>query len=337
MGRGGIITMIDISLMSKQEKIIIVALFFTIVFTILIMFSPAKVRNERKVSAEPQNILDTGGAPGSDRGFFSTPKDIAIDKIGDIYIVDSKNNRIQKFNAAGNFILAWGKEGDGPGDFKEPCGIDAGPDGNIYVADTWNGRVEVFTNAGAFLMDVGKDRGMWGPRDVGLDSKGNIYACDTGFGRIEKFNEKGKYLATIGKKGGGKGQGEFLEPFSIKQGPDGNMYVLDRKNYRVQVLTTGGAFIREFRVKGWADAQVISGCLMEPYFDIDAKKKRIYISDSPNHRVLRYGLDGGSFKAIDVDIKGAKLMCPVGIAVLADGRILAVDHSLGKIMTLEDK
>src|SRR5512138_2643530 len=125
--------MIDISLMSKQEKIIIIALILGIFVVIFMMSTPAKMRNERQVSAQPQNILDTGGGPGADRGFFATPKDIAVDKEGNIYVVDTKNNRIQKFNAAGNFILAFGKEGDGPGDFKEPCGIDIGPTGNVYV------------------------------------------------------------------------------------------------------------------------------------------------------------------------------------------------------------
>jgi DNA-binding beta-propeller fold protein YncE len=329
--------MIDISLMSKQEKIIIVALFAGITLVIGIMSTPAKMRNERQVSAQPQNILDTGGAPGSDRGFFATPKDIAVDKEGSIYVVDTKNNRIQKFNAAGNFILAFGKEGDGPGELKEPCGIDVGPTGNIYVADTWHGKVQVFSNTGSFLFECGGDRGMWGPRDVGVDTEGNIYACDTGFGRIQKFDAKGKFLAEFGKKGGGKNGGEFLEPFSIKQGPDGNLYVVDRKNYRIQVLSASGRYIREIKVKGWADEQVINGCLMEPYLEIDAKKRRVYVSDSTNHRVIRYDLNGGSVRNIDSDVKGAKLMCPVGVAVLPSGQILAVDHSLGKLATIEDK
>jgi DNA-binding beta-propeller fold protein YncE len=334
--------MIDISLMSKQEKIVIVTLLALIIITVGIMTMPAKVRNEHRVSLEPQNILETGGAAGADKGFFATPKDIAVDKEGNIYVVDSANERIQKFNATGNFILSWGQKGEGPGDFKEPCGIDIGPDGNIYVADTWNGRVEIFSNTGSFLLEVGRDRGMWGPRDVGVDSKGNIYVCDTGFGRIEKFDPKGRYLTTFGKKGDaktppGKGPGEFNEPFSVSQGPDGNMYILDRKNYRVQVLTTSGEFVRQFKINGWADAQVVNGCLMEPYHTIDAKRNRIYISDSTNHRILRYDLRGGSFKALDKDVKGMKFMCPVGVAVLPDGRIITADHSVGKIITLEDK
>ena len=138
----------------------------------------------------------------------------------------------------GLFLTAWGRQGSGKGEFKEPCGIDIGPDGNVYVADTWNGRVEVFTSNGKFIREFGKDKGMWGPRDLTVDKDLNVYVCDTGNCKILKFNKEGKYIATFGKRG--TKNGEFLEPFGIKIGPDNNLYILDRKNFRVQVLTLNG-------------------------------------------------------------------------------------------------
>jgi len=320
--------------MSKQEVIIICTLLVCIVVMIFFMTLPAKVRNERKIAAEPQNILQTGGGPGQERGFFSTPRGIAVDAAGNIYVADSKNHRIQKFNRDGNFVTAWGKEGAGPGEFREPCGIDVASDGTVYVADTWNGRVQVFSNTGSFLFDVGRDSGLWGPRDCAVDKEGNIYICDTGFGKIEKFDKNGRFLLTIGKKGGGKGPGEFIEPFGIKAGPDNNIYVLDRKNYRLQVLTSEGKYVREFKIDGWADAQQVGSCLMEPYLDIDWENKKIYISDPTNHRVFRHDLDGRNKKIIDKDMRQAQLMCPIGVAVFTDGRVLTTDHAAGKIAVL---
>jgi DNA-binding beta-propeller fold protein YncE len=326
--------MIDINLMSKQEKIIISVLLGCTLVLLLIMFNPDNTKNERKASVEPQNILTAGGAPGSDKGFFSSPKDIAVDKEGNVYVADSKNNRIQKFNNTGVFILSWGKEGNAPGDFKEPCGIDIGPDGNIYVADTWNGRVEVFTNTGSFVQAMGQEQGLWGPRDVGVDKDGNVYIPDTGNSVIHKLDKAGRLMMTFGKKGGGKGQGEYAEPFSIKQGPDGNMYVADRKNFRIQVVTTAGKYVREFKVPGWSLDQVAGGCLMEPYLSIDALNKKLLVTDSTNHQVLSYNLGGGAPKKIAVDKNGAKFSCPVGIAVFKDGQVLVTDNSAGKIVTV---
>jgi tripartite motif-containing protein 71 len=326
--------MIDLNMMSKQEKIIISVLLGSIMLLLLIMFNPDNTKNERKASVEPQNILTSGGAPGTDKGFFSSPKDMAVDKDGNIYIVDSKNNRIQKFNSSGMLMLAWGKEGNAPGDFKEPCGIDIGPDGNVYVADTWNGRVEVFNSSGSFIMVMGQEQGLWGPRDVAVDTAGNVYIPDTGNGVIQKLDKTGRLLMTFGKKGGGKGQGEYLEPFSIKQGPDGNLYVADRKNMRIQVITTTGKYVREFKITGWSLDQVAGGCLMEQYLAIDTVNKKLLVTDSTNHRILSYPLSGGSPKVITTDKAGAKFSCPMGIAFFKDGQVLATDNSTGKILTV---
>ncbi len=333
--------MIDLTQMSKQEKIIIGSLLAAILLIILVMFNPANLKTERKAAAVPQNILTTGGAQGSDRGYFQTPKDIAVDKEGFVYVVDSRNSRIQKFSNAGNFVLSWGKDGSGPGDMKEPCGIDIGPDGNVYVADTWNGRVEIFNNSGSFLMAVGGDLGLWGPRDVAVDKDGNIYIVDTGNFLVYKLDKAGKKLAAWGKKRNGveKGTdkpGEFFEPFSIKQGPDGNIYIADRVNYRIQVMSTSGKYIREFKVNGWALEQVSNGCLMEPYFDIDKAKRTMFITDSTNHRVLKYNLEGTLLKTITTDTKKQKMGCPMGVAVFTGGQLLVTDSAAGKINVLEE-
>lgn len=327
--------MIDISLMSKQEKIIIVLLLGLIVIVVLFSFTPKNMRNERKAPAVPQNIFTTGGAAGSDKGYFNTPRDIARDKAGNTYVVDSRNHRIQKFNLSGDLAAAWGKEGNGPGEFKEPNGIDVSDDGNIYVADTWNGRVQVFSNTGSYLREFGGDRGMWGPRDVGVDAEGNAYVADTGNGLIVKFDKNGKYISAFGKKGGGKAPGEFLEPFSIKFYKN-QMYVVDRKNFRIQVLSPEGRYIREIKVEGWSEAQVINGCLMEPYHEIDRESGKIYITDSTNHRIAVYSNQGSRLKLIDKDVNNAVFSCPIGIVVMSAGKLLAADSATGKITTIAD-
>ncbi|MCE5299779.1 MAG: NHL repeat-containing protein [Spirochaetia bacterium] len=329
--------MIDLSLMSKQEKIIIFSLLGCLFLLGIFMSAPTNVKKERKAPAELQNILTDGGAPGTEKSYFQTPKDLAIDNDGNVYVVDSRNHRIQKFNNAGVFILSWGKEGTAPGDFKEPCGIDIGRDGTVYVADTWNGRIQTFNSGGSFVASLGQELGLWGPRDVGVDREGNVYALDTGNCVIYKMDRDGRMLSMWGKKGGGRKPLEFQEPFSIKQGPDGNMYVLDRKNYRIQVITTAGKFVREFPVKAWSDKQVNdNGCLMEPYLDIDMSKNTLYVTDSTNRRVLRYSMTGTLQKTYTEDVKKMKLQCPMGVAVFINGLVLATDTSTGKIVTLQE-
>jgi len=68
-----------------------------------------------------------------------------VDLSGNIYVADTGNNRIQKFDTNGKFITDWGFPGSGRGEFAYPFGIAVGPSGNVYVADTGNSRIQVFT------------------------------------------------------------------------------------------------------------------------------------------------------------------------------------------------
>jgi DNA-binding beta-propeller fold protein YncE len=69
---------------------------------------------------------------------------MAVDADGNVYVIDSGNNRIQKFDASGNYRAQWGGNGT-PGDaFNLPEDVAIGPDGSIYVADGGNNRILKF-------------------------------------------------------------------------------------------------------------------------------------------------------------------------------------------------
>jgi DNA-binding beta-propeller fold protein YncE len=72
------------------------------------------------------------------------PWGIAIDPKGNVYIVDSRNHRVQKFYSYGGFIAEWGRYGNGPGEFAYPIGIAIDDQGYIYVADSGNNRIQKF-------------------------------------------------------------------------------------------------------------------------------------------------------------------------------------------------
>lgn len=93
------------------------------------------------------NRVLTFGSIGTSRqgGFFSNPTDLAIDnRNGEIYVVDSGNNRVQRFNHDGSFLSDFGAMGDGNGKFNSPNSIAIDKEGYIYVSDTNNNRVQKF-------------------------------------------------------------------------------------------------------------------------------------------------------------------------------------------------
>jgi DNA-binding beta-propeller fold protein YncE len=67
--------------------------------------------------------------------YFIQPNSIASNLRGNLYVVDTLNNEVQKFTLDGIFITKWGSYGKGNGEFDGPSGIAVDSDDNVYVTD----------------------------------------------------------------------------------------------------------------------------------------------------------------------------------------------------------
>jgi len=92
----------------------------------------------------PPARATTWGSFGSGDGQFNVAVGVATDGSGNVYVADSRNYRIQKFDASGTFLYTWGKFGSGDGQFNPPFGVATDGSGNVYVADTQNNRIQKF-------------------------------------------------------------------------------------------------------------------------------------------------------------------------------------------------
>jgi len=125
-------------------------------------------------------------------GDFSLPTNVAVDGEGNVYVTDTLNNRVESFDADGNFISEFGKAGDGPGHFARPKGIAIDCDGHIWVADEIQGRVQVFDKEGRLLIYFGQlgtfpgqFQALYG---VSYDKKNNRVITSEQFpGRVQVF------------------------------------------------------------------------------------------------------------------------------------------------------
>lgn len=93
-------------------------------------------------------------AAGSALGQFSSPQDGFIDGSGNIFVVDSGNDRIQKFDSSGNFVLFWQASGSGTGEFNYAYALDGRSNGNIIVGDPNNKKFIEYSALGEFEWTV---------------------------------------------------------------------------------------------------------------------------------------------------------------------------------------
>ena len=125
-------------------------------------------------------------------GAMNRPGSITTDSAGNVYVADTDNHRIQKFDSSGTFITKWGSQGSGDGQFSNPQGIATDSAGNVYVADTDNHRIQKFDSSGTFITKWGTSGSGDGrfsyPQGLTIDSAGNVYVADTYNYRIQKFD-----------------------------------------------------------------------------------------------------------------------------------------------------
>ncbi len=95
---------------------------------------------------EDYSLVTKWGSQGLGNGQFNTPYGIATDRHENVYVADTGNNRIQKFDNQGNFITKWGSQGSGNGQFNVPYGIAVDNYCNVFVADVENHRIQKFSN-----------------------------------------------------------------------------------------------------------------------------------------------------------------------------------------------
>jgi len=126
-----------------------------------------------------------------DPGTLSKPSNVAVDKDGLIYVSDTMNNRIQVFDADGNFISMFGKHGDAPGTFARPKGLTFDSDGHLWVTDAYQNNVQIYDKEGhlrAFFGMPGELPGQFSvPSGILIDKNNRVYVAEQFKARVQVF------------------------------------------------------------------------------------------------------------------------------------------------------
>ncbi len=300
----------------------------TISPTPVVTSTPSATPTRSSTDAPPFQYLTQWGGPGD--GDLSSPGGIAADSSGRVYVVDTGNNRIQRFDPSGAFVSQWGGLGAGNGQFDRPAGLALDQSGSVYVVDSGNNRVQKFDSTGRYV-------GRWGSQGPGngqfdfsaasptyfpgitVDGSGFIFVADSGNNRIQRFDSSGKYLGQWGAPGSGNGQ--IKGPGGIAVDQTGNVFVADTGNDRVQKFTSSGTYLAQWDFPGASPGGIA----------LDASGN-IYVAGQSDNRVQKLDPAGqpagqwGSPGSGDGAFSG-----PTGIAVDGSGNVHVTDRGNGRV------
>jgi hypothetical protein len=269
-----------------------------------------------------QVFLFEWGQTGAGDGQFNEPSGVATDSVGNVYVADTANHRIQKFDDQGNFLLKWGVSGSGAGQFNAPKGVAVDSADNVYVVDSGNHRIQKFGASGSFVTAWGSSGSGSGqfnqPFGVAVDSLDNVYVTDTGNDRVQKFDGNGVFIASWGTTGDGTGQ--FGSPRAIAVlVPNGDrVYVADDSN-RIQVFEPNSDYVTQFGGEGQAVT------LFNGVNGLGVSGGDVVVVDTGNHRVQELYIDGGFILTWGIFGRGeGRFNRPTGVAG-ADGVVYVAD------------
>jgi hypothetical protein len=209
------------------------------------------------------------------------PQSVAFDSIGNLYIADTRDNKIRMIAPAaspvittvagtGSTCIPTTRCGDGgpatAANLWQPMSVFIDPTtSNIYIADTFGNKVRLVsggnistiagTGAQGFAGDgaVATSAQLNRPESVFLDSSGNLIIADQGNERIRQISAGN--ISTIaggglGNDGGPASNAILADPFNLTEDSSGNLYIADTLNNRIRFINASTHVISTFAGTG---------------------------------------------------------------------------------------
>ena len=262
-------------------------------------------------------VVEFGGK-GEGEAQFAETLFMAFGADGAIYVVDTDNFRIQKFNEIGSFLFDIQMETESEFRFINPTAITVGTDNSIYVMD-WM-FVQISDPNGQTTL--GPKIFNYGPCIHKFDAQGAFIASYP----IQDFSQRVAPLeaASPGLDADGNyalilPQGDTKRNFLLSVDTHGNLYVCDDET--VYKLGSEGEPVARYPL-----AQPGTGRLVHPVDMTVDEAGNLYVVDEKGHRVLKYSAEGKFLRAFgEYGDAAGQFIAPFRIAALTDGTLLVAD------------
>ena len=240
------------------------------------------IRTAPRLNMERTQFVFAPRLPATSQTVGRAVSCVAVDRRGYVYAIQrGVPNPVVVADPSGKVVASWGE-----GLFKIPHTVRVDPDGNVWTVDAESSMLYKFTPRGERLLEInvgGQPTSapprrnapgpgaplvgqFWGTTDVAFGAGGRVFVSD-GYAnnRILEYDATGRRVREWGTKG--TGPGEFDLPHGIAAAPNGDLYIADRENGRIQWLTPDGGYRGKWDV-GVRLFSVVMGGENDLYFTV---------------------------------------------------------------------
>ena len=295
------------------------------------------------------NCNYTGDGGPASNATLDFPQGIAIDPLGNLFIVDYNNDVVRRVDGTTNIITTFagngnvGYTGDGgvatQAELGFPVGIATDAAGNVYIADAGNNVVRfvnvgsnntISTVAGTGTAGYSGDDGQATsallnyPAAVAVDSSNNLYIADTENAVIRTVNANHAINTIIGDHGygfGGDGgpalQATLTNPFGLAVDAAGDVWVADYWNNRIRMYAVANGNFNTVVGNGsvYDGLAATSASLYFPRGPALDSQGNLYITDEGNNRIREVNATTGIISTV----AGMNVPCPQSTQACGDG------------------
>lgn len=298
---------------------------FSIV-TVMSVFSAASRADEDQSGKGIAYVLD--------KDFPKLPPDfvreavsaVAIDSKDNIFVFHRGTHPLIQLDRLGKLKRAFGE-----GLIASAHGLRIDEEDCLWVTDNASHTVIKFNPHGEVMMTLGKKNQAGDdtehfnkPTDVAFGKNGDFYVAD-GYGnsRVCKFNKKGEFLFQWGTKG--TGPGEFHLPHAIQVDGEGQVYVGDRENDRIQIFDANGKYLRQ-----------ITG--VAPFGLYLTGDRQLFVADGRANKVVKMTVEGQVLcEWGTTGDEAGNFRMPHGLTVARDGAVYVTEITGKRVQKFSQK